>query len=586
MPNTNLSTIKPDFSQLVSQLQTILSTKPAWVDLYQSGTGQTLIELIASIGELDQYAIEQAYKEGFLDTAITDSAVYAITRMLGVRIPRKQPATMVVTFSRTDTSLALTIPAFSVFTCNSVTLFNREAFTFTAGSSSLVVTLYEGVVRSFQLFAAGTDFQMFKSTESGFQVSDQDIKVTSNNNDIPVITNGIWNYSGESAVQDTTTKDGELLLTFGNDNYGFKPANNVQVDITYTVTRGVTAADSTLAGQKVAYVSDSSITGVVGVGGLTGGGDQVPVDTLQQISPLLFSAQGQRATTKSEFAAVAMSYPGVKDALIVGQRELAPADLRFMNLARISLLTDNPITNTFYNDFIAWYTKRTMFPVRFYRQDPIQFPVTITANIYCSSSADLLAVKANVTAAINALFQPRQGYIGYNVFKSDIYEAINASDTHVEYVELLSPTTDVIVDVNSPKNLQATAMNNSAGGVYPPGTGVLPAGSYVYGVSTVNATGESLVTNFISVTRTDTGINRVTWDKVFGAVSYKIYGRTTLSRGFIASVTDTGASSYAFYDTGSIVPAGPLPTLDSSGIHYATLAALNLTVYYSQRGIQ
>jgi hypothetical protein len=408
MTTTTLSAVKPDQPLIVSQLQALLSTKTAWRDLYLSGTGQTLIEMVAAIGALDQYAIEQAYRQSFLDTSLTDSAVFAIARMLGVRIPRRNPAVMSVTLTRVDTSVALTIPAYSVFTCGSVTLFNREALTFALGAATIVGTLMEGEIRTFSLAGQGTNFQMFRSPETGFEVSDQDVQVKVNNNEVPVVQNGIWNYTGSMpAVQDSTTKDGELLLTFGNSLYGYRPVNGVQIDILYAVTKGSGADDSNLATQPVSYSGDPDITGVVNAGGLANGGNALSASTMRAVSPLMFSSQGNKATTRSEFSALPLTYPGVMDALVVGQREVAPTDVRYMNLVRVSLLTSSPMTDAFWSAFSSWYTRRIMYPVRIYRQDPIPMAVSVSLNVYCSSTADLPTVKAKVIAAVTELFTPR-----------------------------------------------------------------------------------------------------------------------------------------------------------------------------------
>src|SRR5438093_9888826 len=96
-----LSQTTPDFESLVIQLQLFLNSRATWADLLTSSTGQTLIEMMAAVGTFNQFAIEVAAREGFLDTAVRESSVYAITRMLGVRISRKNPAGCDVTLTRT-----------------------------------------------------------------------------------------------------------------------------------------------------------------------------------------------------------------------------------------------------------------------------------------------------------------------------------------------------------------------------------------------------------------------------------------------------------------------------------------------------
>ena len=78
----SLSTVNPDFADLVVQFQAKLASVDAWRDLLTTATGQTLIEFIAGVGELDQYAIERIFQEMFTETARLDSSIYGITKML------------------------------------------------------------------------------------------------------------------------------------------------------------------------------------------------------------------------------------------------------------------------------------------------------------------------------------------------------------------------------------------------------------------------------------------------------------------------------------------------------------------------
>lgn len=84
-----LSDTSPDFESLVLQLQLFLDSKGTWSDVLPSSLGQTLIEMMAAVGAFNQFAIESALREAFLTTAKRQSSVYAVARMLGVRLVRK-----------------------------------------------------------------------------------------------------------------------------------------------------------------------------------------------------------------------------------------------------------------------------------------------------------------------------------------------------------------------------------------------------------------------------------------------------------------------------------------------------------------
>lgn len=154
-----LSSVKPDFESLLLQLQLFLQSSGTWVDLQTSSTGQTLMEMMAAVGTFNQFAIEGAQRETTLTTAARDSSIYAITRMLGVRIHRKYPSGVDVQLTRPGTEIATstTIPPYTVFSVNGADYFNRSPLMFAQGSATASERLYyglsKGVVdnRSFRL---------------------------------------------------------------------------------------------------------------------------------------------------------------------------------------------------------------------------------------------------------------------------------------------------------------------------------------------------------------------------------------------------------------------------------------------------
>lgn len=249
-----LSTVRPDFPSLVEQLQAYVGTDTNWKDLLTSGTGQTLVEMIAGIGALDQYAIESAYRESFLDTARRDSSVYAIATMLGVRLNRKLPCSCRVKLTRPASASSLTIPPYLNIAVGNTLLFNRDAIVFDPNVTEVTAVFHEGTLKTTELTSSGTDFERFKSSEAGFVVSDADVWVTVNDVSVAKIKGTLWNYRNYNVVLDTTDRDGSLVLSFGNRDYGLRPTTGSQVKITYAVTGGADASNVNLAGSKAAFV--------------------------------------------------------------------------------------------------------------------------------------------------------------------------------------------------------------------------------------------------------------------------------------------------------------------------------------------
>jgi hypothetical protein len=94
--------------------------------------------------------------------------------------------------------------------------------------------------------------------------------------------------------------------------------------------------------------------------------------------------------------------------------------------------------------------------------------------------------------------------------------------------------------------------------------GTLAPGVYAYRVTATNASGETLASTETTITvpaGTSTNTVTVNWGSVTGATGYRVYGRTTGAELLLATV---GAVT-TYLDTGAGVPAGALPTVNSSG---------------------
>lgn len=94
--------------------------------------------------------------------------------------------------------------------------------------------------------------------------------------------------------------------------------------------------------------------------------------------------------------------------------------------------------------------------------------------------------------------------------------------------------------------------------------GSLSAGTYSYYVVAANSIGQTVGTNVTAtIASGTTGSVVLTWGYVFGATSYRIYGRTSGTEQLIATVS--GAKVLTYTDTGSITPSGALLTVNSTG---------------------
>lgn len=555
-----LSLIKPDFALVRQMFVDKLGTYNAWKDLMEAGTGSALLDFISAVAANDQYAIQHGFREGYR-TARLDSSILAQTVLLGVRLDRKGSASC---RAKMTSPVDIVIPRYSQFSSNTRMLFNRDTLTFKAGVE-IEVSLYEGTIVSQVLAGTGLAYQLYVGAENKYAVSDSDVEVQINGIVVKRSVKGLW--VDKDGYQDFTNPEGQMTLLFGSGKQGVVPPTNSEVKITYAVTQGSTGNDTSFTGTSIVYTNDKGIAGKA-VSALSGGADEKPISLYRRLTPQLFAAKSS-ASSAEEYPALATKYPGVLDAMILGQRSVAPADVRWMNLLQTTLLTETVWTDAQWNDFVKWFQAQSMQPLQLYRRDPEIQDTAVFAILYCHGQADLPQVRLAAEKAVKALFAPRAGMLQTNIYLSDIYDALKKADSSVEYLELVMPTTHVIVTLNSPD----FAMT--------PIAGTLPASRRCYAVTAVTARGETTA-NFSSVSvQVNSGV-ALSWTPVRGAVSYRIYGGTPDNLGLFIEIPATQDSRWTDDGTKQPTPAVAQAT-STIAPSYARLSGLNIQTAYTDR---
>ena len=472
--------------------------------------------------------------------------------------------------------MSTSIPIYSQFTINGITLFNRNAITIPAGQSVLAgVTLYEGYIVSYSFQGTGVDFQVYISPETGFVISDSDVEVIVNSQAIRVITDGLWNYSGANgnAVADQTDPSGALILQFGSSLFGYSPQLTDTITIQYIITKGFLGNNYNANGLKFTYVNDATVTATT-TSVLTNGYDEINAQIYKATSSAYFGSING-AVTRSQYNTIPLQYPGVKDALVKVQRDINPGDIRYMNLCVITLLTDPALpawNQAQWNAFAAWFQAKTM-----YSTVPVQgfaTPIanTVVVNVYVPATSDPVSVQTNLTTALNALFYPKFQTLNTNLYISDLTETIKDVQPDVRFVAVPSPTADMIVNILPPI---LTISSSSSGGS-------LVAGTYAYSVSAVFQNGETggavQLFTIISGTTNEVILN---WTAVPGVIAYKVFGRSSIGIGVIATVS---SSTLTFTDVGSLASNNIPPQTGSTVVQYNTLASLTVNVLFTDRG--
>lgn len=447
-----LSQTRPDFQSLVLQLQLYLSTKATWVDQQTSGTGQSIVEMVSAVGAFNQFAGEVHFREAFIQTARRDSSIYAGADFLGVHVDRKIPAKTEVVLTRTgNVTSGLLIPRLSSFQIDGTPFFNREPISFAPGSAnSIPAFLYAGTVQSQTFTGTGAVFQELTLNEPGFSVSDKDVYVYVTNTSTGVTDQWVSNIEGifvalpdEKAFYDRTNGFGDVILTFGDGIHGSIPSLGLQIKIFYAITTG-SQGNNGGSGLQVVYQDNTNIKGITTTS-IVGGADEKPSSYYKVLAPRISNAKG-RAVNDLDYQALTLAYPGVASAVVKAQKDIAPNDIRWMNVVRICILPfqNDAFLDAEWDDFFEYFQKLKHAAVMLQKYNPIKLSADVSIRVGMVPNAIPGEVYPVVEANIRALFARGQDSLGRRIARSDIVDASKIED--VDYVQLLEPTSDLYVD--------------------------------------------------------------------------------------------------------------------------------------------
>lgn len=578
MTRPTLSIIHPDFDDIVTQLRDSLADKDTWKALLAVDTGTILIEAVAASATMLMTAIQNSAEESNTDTAKLASSLKAISRTLGVRLQRKSPGEVDVTITLPSAlGTQYLIPPYSSFSGAGVSLFNREAILIPAGDTTVTATLYEGKLKTFNAQSTGQPLQILTVDVPGFTISNDDVLVSVDSAPLQVVQDGLWHYpvvaGPVEVVQDRTLPTGELELVFGNSLFGFLPPSTATISVTYALTNGAQGNVINFAGNAISYTMDNTLQVVADTP--IANGTNEPDAEIYRTSPLLYASYN-RAVSLIDHDAVALQYPSVADARFFGQNLIAPTVKDYMNVVYVYVLQKDgtQLTVGEYADFKEWLLPRAM-PLDYVRKTATTIPIDVEANVFIKNNGDAELVRANVQAAIEALFEPSVGFLGRNLYLSDIYDAIHDADPFIDYLQLVSPTTDAICQIEAPIIISLAGVAN--------GGSLIPATTYEYVVTALNSNGETFASATVNLLLpVSTDCIDVTWSEVPGATGYNVYGRLAGGVGKLTA-SPVPAGTLTWQDNGSVTPGAAANQVNSSGLYYVTLNSTTINLDFTSR---
>lgn len=461
MASTPISSVTPDFQNLHDALRRKLAQKKTWSDMLPTSVGTTVLDLFAGSHVSNQLYLDLALREAFLPMAVRDSSIFAGTRWLGIQISRKTCASCTAEISNYAT-ITKFIPPYSKFEVSGRMFFNREQYVVPPGSTISNVDLFSGSVKekSFDL-ATYSDLALreFYLEEPGFVVSSDDLLVYTENKDTgniviwDVTDKAIFEHTSDEAVYfDSTSRDGDVSLFFGDGQYGRMLEDNAVLRVRYVATDG-SGGNNGLPGIKVKAIGDSDLKGET-ITSIAGGANEKSALYYKMFAPNMFRTK-RRAISSTDIRSTIMRYPGVADCAPMGQRDIAPDDLRWMNSIRLCILPEesdtfgganpNPQSST-WRQFVDWISPmlHDAYQNGIQTWNPTKMYVNVRMRIAIVPAAKKSEIELVALENILKIFQKKPGTLGRRLSVTDLTDAVKKIEG-VDYVEMVSPVEDIIM---------------------------------------------------------------------------------------------------------------------------------------------
>lgn len=454
-----LASNKPEFQQLLVQLQYALETSGAWTDAITASTGRTILRFLAASTERAIMAAERVLQERHHYTAKLPSAIKASTLSMGVRLSRRTPANVEVSLRRNGLD-GLQIPKFTTFLINGNRYFNRDTIFFAAGSNAEVTaTLHQGTVLTDSYVASGAPWARYELGSSDWSLSDSDIRLKVDGVEWVRNLRGLVTSTPlDRAYAERTLPNGNIEIMTGSGTYGVVPGSGAVLEFTYVSTLGAQISNNSTG----LTVTCPDIAGVLGdTTGVISGGIDPESATFYKINGPAMAARRFSAVRRIDYDTMAVEFTGAKilDARFLGQAEIDPTRKAFTNVMQVALLTAKsmtgaPVNSSEWNAFASYAKGNGIGNIELYRVDPTAVDLSLTIEVGCLPETDLDKIKEALTTLYRSFYGPRRGALGRKFLIQDLtalYKDPNLFDENlaarINYVKpALSTPEEIEVD--------------------------------------------------------------------------------------------------------------------------------------------
>lgn len=440
---------------------------PNWTDFNESDLGTTLIELLSAFGDMICYQIDMQALETYIGTVQQRTNAQNILKLIGYYMSGY--VSPIVSLSITLTvpqANSVTIPAYSVFTtggANPISFATTESITFlpmsTPAPQTLTVNAWGGTVVAVPI----SYISILADNTYGF--TDQNMDFTT----MTVVT-GTTTWSQVNDVYFQSNQSSAVYSMEINNDYPtmvLTPAWQVYLNsvtpimnVTYVSTQGPTQAvgantvtvipTSTVIVDSQGNPMNSYLT-VNNPASSTPGSLPMTVAQAQEVS--VEEALSQNSCVRlSDYVAQAKKVAGVFDALAFDSTIPASGITETLYVQVVVVPTgygtpSQTLLNEVQSNLVALsFPNMTIDVVA-----PIYYVVNFTMNVYMSSSnsSQASSVQSLITSSLQSLLSNSSNYVNGIIPFSVIVSTIQNSSTYIQYIEMVSPTSDVTPSANS-----------------------------------------------------------------------------------------------------------------------------------------
>ena len=307
-----------DFASIKTDLLRRASSQiPEWTTQASPDFANMLVDLWAYMGDVQNYYIDRAYRESYINTATLRSTVLSLAKMMGYTANVMTSSRATVSVSNSS-SASITLPKGTVFqvpstnTTTPIYFISQSAISVPTTGASVPVIEGQEFTETLTPNFDGTSARAFQLSEQGVVPSSLTATVGT---DTYTYTSDITTVSaGTPAFTSVVDSDNYTRVVFGNGVNGRIPPTGSTITCTYRVGQGTTG---NVAANKITVMT-SPVQGIAITSSTeaSGGSDAESIASIRNNAPTVRRTQ-DRAVTLADYRVLMENYGGVSKAIAI-----------------------------------------------------------------------------------------------------------------------------------------------------------------------------------------------------------------------------------------------------------------------------